>query len=64
MWQRFDVVFAKLYLDAITKWEQDQSLTPHAWRSLLRARRDARLTRIRFAFAGMNAHRVDKRRSL
>ena len=54
--QRFDVVFAKLYLEAIIKWEQDESLTPHAWRPLLRARRDARLTRIQFAFAGMNAH--------
>ncbi len=54
--QRFDVVFAKLYLDAIMKWEQDKTLTPHAWRPLLRARRDARLTRIQFAFAGMNAH--------
>src|SRR5262245_16937497 len=54
--QRFDVVFAKLYFDAITKWEQDETLTPHAWRPLLRARRDARLKRIQFAFAGMNAH--------
>ena len=54
--QRFDVVFAKLYLEAIIKWEQDESLTPHAWRPLLRARHDARLTRIQFAFAGMNAH--------
>ena len=54
--KRFDVVFAKLYFDAIMEWEQDQTLTPHAWRPLLRARHDARLTRIQFAFAGMNAH--------
>ena len=33
--QRFDVVFAGLYFDAIMKWEQDQTLTPHAWRPLL-----------------------------
>ena len=54
--QRFDVVFAGLYFDAIMKWEQDQTLTPHAWRPLLRARHDARLARIQFALAGMNAH--------
>ncbi len=54
--QRFEVVFAKLYFDAIMKWEQDETLTPRAWRPLLRARRDTRLTRIQFAFAGMNAH--------
>jgi hypothetical protein len=54
--QRFDVVFAGLYFDAILKWEQDQTLTPHAWRPLLRARYDARLARIQFALAGMNAH--------
>jgi Family of unknown function (DUF5995) len=38
------------------KWEQDQTLTPHAWRPLLRARHDAKLARIQFALAGMNAH--------
>jgi Family of unknown function (DUF5995) len=52
--QQFEVVFVALYFDAITKW--DKTLTPHAWRPLLRSRRDARLTRIQFAFAGMNAH--------
>jgi hypothetical protein len=54
--QRFDVAFAKLYFDAIVKWEQDQTSTPHAWRPLLRARNNTRVTRIQFAFAGMNAH--------
>jgi len=54
--QRFDVAFAGLYFDAITKWEQDETLTPHAWRPLLRARHDGRLARIQFALAGMNAH--------
>lgn len=54
--QRFDVVFANLYFDAILNWEQDHTLTPHAWRPLLRDRHDARLTRIQFALAGMNAH--------
>jgi Family of unknown function (DUF5995) len=54
--QRFDVVFAGLYFDAIRKWENDQPLTPHAWRPLFRARHDVKLARIQFALAGMNAH--------
>ena len=54
--QRLDVVFANLYFDAILNWEQDQTLTPHAWRPLLQARHDATLMRIQFALAGMNAH--------
>jgi hypothetical protein len=54
--QRFDAVFAGLYFDAIANWDRHPSLTPHAWRPLLRARHDARLARIQFALAGMNAH--------
>jgi hypothetical protein len=54
--QRLDVAFAGLYFDAIVLWERDPSLTPHAWRPLFRARFDAALARIQFAFAGMNAH--------
>ena len=45
--QRFDVAFAKLYFDAIVKWEQDQTSTPHAWRPLLRARNNTRVVRVR-----------------
>jgi hypothetical protein len=54
--QRLDVVFASLYFDAITAWEQDPSKTPHAWRVLLKARRLSGRAPIQFALAGMNAH--------
>jgi Family of unknown function (DUF5995) len=54
--QRFDVVFAGLYFDAVVNWERDRARTPHAWRSLLRERGNLRLARIQFALAGMNAH--------
>ena len=51
-----DIVFARLYLDALAK-----SLTPGAapskcWQVLFQARHDARLARIQFALAGVNAH--------
>jgi hypothetical protein len=54
--QRFDVVFASLYFDAVVNWERDRALTPHAWRPLLRERGNLKLARIQFALAGMNAH--------
>jgi Family of unknown function (DUF5995) len=54
--QRFDVIFASLYFDAIVSWERDPAQTPRAWRPLLRARHDGALARIQFALAGMNAH--------
>jgi uncharacterized protein with NAD-binding domain and iron-sulfur cluster len=54
--ERFDVVFASLYFDAILNWEQDRASTPHAWRPLLAARHETRLAKIQFALAGMNAH--------
>jgi hypothetical protein len=54
--QKLDVVFARLYFDALVAWERNPSTTPHAWRPLLRARHDARLARLQFALAGMNAH--------
>jgi hypothetical protein len=54
--QRFDVTFASLYFDAIVNWERAPSLTPRAWRPLLRARHERKLARIQFALAGMNAH--------
>jgi Family of unknown function (DUF5995) len=53
---RFDVRFAQLYFDAVVNWESSQSLTPHAWRPLLRSRADVSLSRLQFALAGMNAH--------
>jgi hypothetical protein len=54
--ERFDVIFARLYFDAIVAWERDPRRTPHAWRPLLRARGERRLARLQFALAGMNAH--------
>jgi hypothetical protein len=54
--QQFDVAFARLYFEALLRWEQAPALTPDAWRPLLRARHDPRLARIQFALAGMNAH--------
>jgi len=54
--QQFDVVFARLYFDAIVSWERQPAATAHAWRPLFRARHDTRLARIQFALAGMNAH--------
>jgi hypothetical protein len=54
--ERFDVVFANLYFDAVVAWERQPGLTAHAWRPLLRARHDRKVARIQFALAGMNAH--------
>jgi hypothetical protein len=54
--QQFDVVFARLYFDAVVTWERQPAATPHAWRPMLRARHDRKLARIQFALAGMNAH--------
>jgi uncharacterized protein DUF5995 len=54
--QRFDVVFARLYFDAVVSWEREPGETARAWRPLLRARHDRKLARIQFALAGMNAH--------
>jgi hypothetical protein len=54
--QRFDVVFAQLYFEAVVTWERQPAATPHAWRPMLRARHDRKLARIQFALAGMNAH--------
>ena len=53
---RLDVVFAGLYLDALAKWLTPGETASKCWQVLFRARNDARLARIQFAFAGMNAH--------
>lgn len=37
--QRFDVIFARLYFDAVTTWESVPARTPRAWRPLFQARR-------------------------
>jgi len=48
---RLDVVFARLYLNALAV-----PPAPNCWQVFFDARHDARLARIQFAFAGMNAH--------
>jgi hypothetical protein len=53
---RLDVVFAGLYLDALAQWLTPGETAPKCWQVLFRARNDARLARIQFALAGMNAH--------
>jgi len=54
--QRFDVVFAKLYFEAITTWESDPTRSPRAWRPLFQARHNEKVAPVQFALAGMNAH--------
>jgi hypothetical protein len=53
---RLDVVFAGLYLGALSKWLTPGETAPKCWQVLFRARNDARLARIQFALAGVNAH--------
>lgn len=53
---RLDVVFAGLYLSALAKWLTPGEIAPKCWKVLFRARNDARLARIQFALAGVNAH--------
>jgi hypothetical protein len=54
--QRFDVVFARLYFDAVEASERNPDLMASAWRPLFTSRHDTRLARLQFALAGMNAH--------
>ena len=51
-----DVVFAGLYLDALTGYLEGSKTVPSSWRVLLDARHQQGIDRIQFALAGMNAH--------
>jgi hypothetical protein len=51
-----DVAFANLYFDALAKDIASPGGAPAAWRPVLAARSDRRITRLQFALAGMNAH--------
>ncbi|HXJ38101.1 MAG TPA: DUF5995 family protein [Bryobacteraceae bacterium] len=53
---RLDVVFASLYLAALRQGLSASPTAPRCWQVMLNARHDARLARIQFATAGMNAH--------
>ncbi|HJQ71216.1 MAG TPA: DUF5995 family protein [Blastocatellia bacterium] len=54
--ERLDVLFARLYFDAVAGWQRDREESARAWRPLLDCRRRGGVARIQFALAGMNAH--------
>ena len=53
---RFDVVFARLYFDAVKAWTTDRKSAARCWRALLDTRWRRDVARLQFALAGMNAH--------
>ncbi len=53
---QLDVVFAGLYLTALADWLTPGETAPKCWAILFEARNDAKLARIQFALAGINAH--------
>ena len=53
---QLDVVFAGLYLSALSAWLTPGETAPQCWAVLFDARNDAKLARIQFALAGINAH--------
>ena len=52
---QLDVVFARLYFDALAGELSDGSC-PECWKTMLCARDQVKVARIQFALAGMNAH--------
>jgi hypothetical protein len=54
--ERLDVIFANLYFDAILNWQQNPAKAARSWVPLFESRLRRDITRIQFAFAGMNAH--------
>jgi hypothetical protein len=50
-----DVVFASLYFDALAG-ELSGGSCPESWKAMLSVRNQAKIARIQFALAGMNAH--------
>lgn len=53
---RLDVVFANLYLAAITASQASPPTAPRCWSELISRRSDARIAPMQFALAGMSAH--------
>jgi hypothetical protein len=53
---RLDVLFRRLYLNALKAALTPGQTAPHCWPVFFNARHNARLARIQFALAGMNAH--------
>jgi hypothetical protein len=54
--ERLDLVFARLYFEAVTLWIAEPPRCPRAWAALFEARRRPGVARLQFAIAGMNAH--------
>jgi Family of unknown function (DUF5995) len=51
-----DVVFARLYFDAIVSWIKSPARCPRAWVPLFERRYRRGIARVQFGMAGMNAH--------
>ncbi len=54
--EQLDVIFAKLFLAALTSWLGNRNETPRAWLPLFEARDQRDIMRVQFALAGINAH--------
>ena len=54
--ERFAVVFAGLYFNAVASWQRDQVGVSRAWKPLFELRKRNGVFRVQFAIAGMNAH--------
>lgn len=53
---QLDVIFARLYFEAILLWLQDPQRCPRAWVPLFQRRFRPGIARVQFGMAGMNAH--------
>ena len=53
--ERWDVVFADLYLDALEQWNADRN-PPAPWKAAFEAAGDRRVPPLRHVLLGMNAH--------
>jgi Family of unknown function (DUF5995) len=53
---QLDVIFARLYFEAILLWLQDPQRCPRAWMPLFQRRFRPSIARVQFGMAGMNAH--------
>jgi hypothetical protein len=51
-----DVVFARLFFEAIVVWIKTPQQCPRAWVPLFERRQDRHVARVQFGMAGMNAH--------
>ena len=54
--EMLDVEFAKRYLDALDRWNQDDEDTPDVWEVLFKRARELRMSSLVAAMLGVNAH--------